>query len=102
MPRQTGAGDRAGRFAWLGHETGYNDGHRLLCNRCHPVTGATHGTQTAKIFAYDTNGNRTSVAPASGGGSAVIGAYNRVTDDGAFTHQYGTNLSGFRSVPPKE
>ena len=38
------------------------------------VTGATGGTQTAETFAYDTNGNRTSVAPASGGGSAVIGS----------------------------
>lgn len=35
-----------------------------------------------------TNGNRTSVAPASGGGSAVISAYNRVTDDGTYTYQY--------------
>jgi RHS repeat-associated protein len=52
------------------------------------ITGATGGTQTAETFAYDKNGNRTSVAPASGGGSAVIGAYNRVTDDGTYTYQY--------------
>ncbi len=45
------------------------------------VTSATGGTQTAETFAYDRNGNRT-------GSGAIIGAYNRVTDDGTYTYLY--------------
>ena len=52
------------------------------------VIGATGGTQSAELYEYDKNGNRTNVPPSSGGGSVVTGAYNRVTNDGTYTYLY--------------
>jgi RHS repeat-associated protein len=50
------------------------------------VTGATATTALpAESYSYDTNGNRTTGAGAT---STVIGAYNRITDDGTYTYVY--------------
>ena len=52
------------------------------------VTGVTSTAGAAETYNYDSNGNRTNVPPASGGGSVVVSPFNRVTDDGTYTYQY--------------
>jgi len=73
---------------YTNQSTASNASHDYQYDADGEVTSATHTDQTNENYAYDANGNRTSVGSGSSAHAWMIGANNLVLSDGTYNYSY--------------